>query len=123
MRKTTHMIWVALLALALASCAVVDPMHGKASPDTPEETLAYLVATNTAIANSTREALEADRITPDTAADVLRDLDNAAAYAEEAAALLDAGDVESAEGRLQLAEQILVRLEARLAEQEAQGDE
>lgn len=123
MHKAMHLMWVTLLALALASCAVVDPMHGKASPDTPEETLAYVVATNTALANSTREALEAGRISPDTAADVLRELDSAAAYAEEAAALLDAGDVESAEGRLRLAEQILARLEARLAEQEARGDE
>lgn len=106
-----------LVAFALSACSL---MPKAPQPKTPTELLAYVDATITATADTTTEALEAGRIDAGTARQVLEELDRSSALADEARNLIEAGDTATAEGRLRLAESILLRIERRLAEENAE---
>jgi hypothetical protein len=120
MRAWTIALALALLA-GLGGCAALNPFAGRPAPDTPEEALGYTYATITGVARATTDALQRGRITVEQAEGVLEELDRADAIADEAKALMAAGDIIHAQDRLALAGQLLAALERWLAKEVADG--
>lgn len=105
----------AAMTLALAACTTT-PDGGRRVAGTPAGALAYIEANVPELTRATEDALQRGEISPDAAADILKNLKGAESTAREAALLLEAGEVDDAEPRLAAAVQTLKRLEARLAQ-------
>lgn len=103
----------ALLALLIAGCASL----GLAPASTFEERLAYAVSQNVAVRTAAANSLNAGDITVDDAKRVLAITDQVRTALDAARLATNAGDVETAEGRLQLATALLLELQRYLRSQ------
>ncbi len=91
----------------LAACAQL----GLAPASTFEERLAYAVSQNAAVRNAAAVSLERQEIALEDAQRVLKITDEVRTSLDAAKVAAGAGDVSTAEGRLQLATAILVELQ------------
>lgn len=96
--------------LILVGCASL----GLAPASTFSDRLAYSYGTHSAVLISATQSLEAGEIGSDDASRVLKIADEARTALDGAKLAAGAGDVTTAEGRLQLATSILVDLQAYL---------
>jgi len=98
------------LLLILTACTSL----GLAPASTFEERLAYAVSQNAAVRNAAAVSLERNEIALEDAQRVLKLTDEVRTALDAARLASGAGDVSTAEGRLQLATSILVNLQAYL---------
>lgn len=98
------------LLLILTACASL----GLAPASSFEERLAYAVSQNAAVREAAAVSVERKEISVDDAKRVLKITDEVRAALDAARLAAGAGDVSTAEGRLQLATSILVNLQAYL---------
>jgi hypothetical protein len=98
------------LLLILTACASL----GLAPASTFEERLAYAVSQNAAVRNTAAVSLERNELSLEDAQRVLKITDEVRTALDAARLAAGAGDVSTAEGRLQLATSILVNLQAYL---------
>lgn len=103
MRKFT----IVPLLLILAACASL----GLAPASSFEERLAYAVSQNAAVRETAAVSVERKEISVDDARRVLKITDEVRTALDAARVAAGAGDVATAEGRLQLATSILVNLQ------------
>lgn len=103
----------ALLALLIVGCASL----GLAPASTFEERLAYAVTQNAAVRTAAANSLDAGDIGVDDAKRVLAVTDQVRTALDAARLATNAGDVETAEGRLQLATALLLELQRYLRSQ------
>ena len=96
------------LLLILTACASL----GLAPASTFEERLAYAVSQNAAVREAAAVSVERKELSVDDAKRVLKITDEIRATLDAARLASSAGDVSTAEGRLQLATSILVNLQA-----------
>lgn len=96
------------LLLILTACASL----GLAPASTFEERLAYAVSQNAAVRETAAVSLERNELAPEDARRVLKITDEVRTALDAARLAAGAGDVSTAEGRLQLATSILVNLQA-----------
>lgn len=102
----TKLLVIPLLFL-LTACAPL----GLAPASSFEERLAYAVSQNAAVRNAAAASLERQEIALDDAQRVLKITDEVRTSLDAAKIAAGAGDVSTAEGRLQLATAILVELQ------------
>lgn len=95
------------LLFLLTACASL----GLAPASTFEERLAYAVSQNAAVRNAAAVSLERNEIALDDAQRVLKITDEVRTALDAARLASGVGDVETAEGRLQLATAILIELQ------------
>lgn len=95
------------LLFLLTACASL----GLAPASSFEERLAYAVSQNAAVRNAAAASLERQEIALEDAQRVLKITDEVRTSLDAAKAAVGAGDVSTAEGRLQLATAILVELQ------------
>lgn len=100
----------AFALLLLAGCASL----GLAKPQTFEEKVAYAITTNTAIRDSSTNALNAHQISSADATQVLALNDQARALIDSARSVYSTGDVEGANHKLALGLAVLAQLQAYL---------
>lgn len=93
--------------LLLTACASL----GLAPASTFEERLAYAVSQNAAVRNAAAASLERNEIALEDAQRVLKITDEVRTALDAARLASGAGDVSTAEGRLQLATAILIELQ------------
>lgn len=98
------------LLLILTACASL----GLAPASTFEERLAYAVSQNAAVRETAAVSLERNELALEDARRVLKITDEVRTALDAARLAAGAGDVSTAEGRLQLATSILVNLQAYL---------
>lgn len=98
------------LLLILTACASL----GLAPASSFEERLAYAVSQNAAVRNAAAVSLERKEIALEDAQRVLKITDEIRTALDAARLAAGAGDVDTAEGRLQLATSILVNVQAYL---------
>jgi hypothetical protein len=98
---------LALIGLFITGCTSL----GLAPASTFEERLAYAVSQNAAVRQAAANSLEAGDITLDDARHVLKLTDEIRASLDAARLAAGVGDVSTAEGRLQLATAILLKLQ------------
>jgi hypothetical protein len=98
------------LLLILTACASL----GLAPASSFEERLAYAVSQNAAVRDTAAVSLENNELSLEDARRVLKITDEVRTALEAARLASGAGDVSTAEGRLQLATSILVNLQAYL---------
>lgn len=98
------------LLLILTACASL----GLAPASSFEERLAYAMSQNAAVRNTAAVSLEHQEISLEDAQRVLKITDEVRTVLDAARLAAGAGDVSTAEGRLQLATSILVNLQAYL---------
>ena len=98
------------LILVLAACGSL----GLAPASTFDERLAYAVSQNAAVRETAAVSVERKEISVDDARRVLKITDEVRTALDAARLAAGAGDVSTAEGRLQLATSILVNLQAYL---------
>lgn len=103
----------ALLALLIVGCASL----GLAPASTFEERLAYAVTQNAAVRTAAANSLNAGDIGVDDAKRVLAITDQVRTALDAARLATNAGDIETAEGRLQLATALLLELQRYLRSQ------
>lgn len=103
----------ALLALLIVGCASL----GLAPASTFEERLAYAVSQNAAVRTAAANSLNAGDIGVDDAKRVLAITDQVRTALDAARLATNAGDIETAEGRLQLATALLLELQRYLRSQ------
>jgi hypothetical protein len=101
------------LLLILTACASL----GLAPASSFEERLAYAVSQNAAVREAAAVSVERKEISVDDAKRVLKITDEVRTALDAARLAAGAGDVSTAEGRLQLATSILVNLQAYLRSQ------
>lgn len=99
-----------LVALLLAGCAALS----LAPANSLSDRLAYSYGTHTAVLVATTQAVELGDITADDAERVLAVADTARRTLDAASIAIGAGDLSTAEARLQLATSLLARLQAYL---------
>lgn len=104
---------VPFLALLLIGCASL----GLAPASTFDERLAYAVSQNAAVRTAAANSLNAGDISVDDAKRVLKITDEVRTALDAARLATNAGDVQTAEGRLQLATALLVELQRYLRSQ------
>lgn len=104
---------VPLLALLLIGCASL----GLAPASTFDERLAYAVSQNAAVRTAAANSLNAGDISVDDAKRVLKITDEVRTALDAARLATNVGDVQTAEGRLQLATALLVELQRYLRSQ------
>lgn len=109
MRKLAILPIIPLL-LILTACASL----GLAPASTFEERLAYAVSQNAAVRETAAISLERNELALEDARRVLKITDEVRTALDAARLAAGAGDVSTAEGRLQLATSILVNLQAYL---------
>lgn len=90
-------------------------MPERPAVETPTERLGEVYATIAATSRSTEVALEAGRVTPDQAEDILEELNRADELADQAAVVI--GDGGDAEDRMARVESILLSIEQELQEE------
>ena len=95
------------LLLILTACASL----GLAPASSFEERLAYAVSQNAAVRNTAAVSLERNEIALEDAQRVLKITDEVRTALDAARLAAGAGDVSTAEGRLQLATSILIELQ------------
>lgn len=95
------------LLLILTACASL----GLAPASSFEERLAYAVSQNAAVRQTAAVSVERQEITVDDARRVLKITDEVRTALDAARLAAGAGDVSTAEGRLQLATSILIELQ------------
>lgn len=98
------------LLFILTACASV----GLAPASSFEERLAYAVSQNTAVRNAAAVSLERNELALEDAQRVLKITDEIRTALDAARLAAGAGDVSTAEGRLQLATSILINVQAYL---------
>lgn len=98
------------LLLILTACTSL----GLAPASTFEERLAYAVSQNAAVREAAAVSVERKELSVDDAKRVLKITDEVRTALDAARLAAGAGDVSTAEGRLQLATSILVNLQAYL---------
>lgn len=98
------------LLFILTACASL----GLAPASTFEERLAYAVSQNAAVRNTAAVSLERNELSLEDAQRVLKITDEVRTALDAARLAAGAGDVSTAEGRLQLATSILVNLQTYL---------
>lgn len=98
------------LLLILTACASL----GLAPASSFEERLAYAVSQNAAVREAAAVSVERKELSVDDAKRVLKITDEVRTALDAARLAAGAGDVSTAEGRLQLATSILVNLQAYL---------
>lgn len=98
------------LLLILTACASL----GLAPASSFEERLAYAVSQNAAVRNAAAVSLEHNEIALEDAQRVLKITDEVRTALDAARLAAGAGDVSTAEGRLQLATAILIELQTYL---------
>lgn len=98
------------LLLLLTACASL----GLAPASSFEERLAYAVSQNAAVREAAAVSVERKELSVDDAKRVLKITDEVRTALDAARLAAGAGDVSTAEGRLQLATSILVNLQAYL---------
>lgn len=98
------------LLLLLAACASL----GLAPASSFEERLAYAVSQNAGVRETAAVSVERNEISVEDARRVLKITDEVRTTLDAARLAAGAGDVSSAEGRLQLATSILLNLQAYL---------
>lgn len=98
------------LLLILTACASI----GLAPASSFEERLAYAVSQNAAVRNAAAVSLENQELSLEDAQRVLKITDEVRTALDAARLAAGAGDVSTAEGRLQLATSILVNLQTYL---------
>lgn len=98
------------LLLILTACASL----GLAPASSFEERLAYAVSQNAAVRNTAAVSLERNEIALEDAQRVLKITDEIRTALDAARLAAGAGDVSTAEGRLQLATSILINVQAYL---------
>lgn len=98
------------LLLILAACGSL----GLAPASTFEERLAYAVSQNAAVRQAAAVSVERNELSVDDAKRVLKITDEVRTALDAARLAAGAGDVSTAEGRLQLATSILTNLQAYL---------
>lgn len=98
------------LLLILTACSSI----GLAPASSFEERIAYAVSQNAAVREAAAVSVERNEITVDDAKRVLKITDEVRTALDAARLAAGAGDVSTAEGRLQLATSILVNLQAYL---------
>lgn len=103
-----HKFAVIPLLLILTACASL----GLAPASTFEERLAYAVSQNAAVRETAAVSLERNELAMEDARRVLKITDEVRTALDAARLAAGAGDVSTAEGRLQLATSILVNLQA-----------
>lgn len=111
-----YMVLVALaivVAVLLSGCASL----GLAPATTFDERLAYAVSQNAAVRTAAANSLNAGDIQVDDARRVLKITDEVRTSLDAARLAFSAGDVSTAEGRLQLATAVLVELQKYLRAQ------
>lgn len=96
------------LLLILTACTSL----GLAPASTFEERLAYAVSQNAAVREAAAVSVERNELSVDDAKRVLKITDEVRTALDAARLAAGAGDVSTAEGRLQLATSILVNLQA-----------
>jgi len=105
-----NLIIAALAVFVLAGCASL----GLAPASSFSDRLAYSYGTHSAVLVSATQSLEAGEIGSQDASRVLKVADEARAALDAAKFASGAGDVTTAEGRLQLATALLANLQAYL---------
>ena len=100
-------IAIPLLFLFLAGCSSL----GLAPPVTLEDRIAYAVTQNAAVRQAAANSLDAQEIDVEDAKRVLTITDQVRTALDAARAAAGAGDIQTAEGRLQLATSILVEIQ------------
>jgi hypothetical protein len=98
------------LLFLLTACASL----GLAPASSFEERLAYAVSQNAAVRNAAAASLERQEIALEDAQRVLKITDEVRTALDAARFAVDAGDPQTAEGRLQLATAILVQIQTYL---------
>lgn len=98
------------LLLLLTACASL----GLAPPATVSERLAYAYSNHTAVLEATTHALDMHDITSEDAQRILVIADQSRQALDAAKLAINAGDPQTAEGRLQLATAILTELQSYL---------
>lgn len=102
-----------LLALLLVGCASL----GLSPASSFDQRLAYAVSQNAAVRQAAANSFEAGDIKADDAKSILKITDEARTLIDAARLAYGAGDIGTAEGRLQLATALLVKLQAHLRAQ------
>ncbi len=102
-----HKLAIVPLLFLLTACASL----GLAPAASFEERLAYAVSQNAAVRNAAAASLERQEIALDDAQRVLKITDEVRTALDAARVASGAGDVSTAEGRLQLATAILIELQ------------
>lgn len=105
-----HKILACSLLLLLAGCASL----GLAPASSFSDRLAYSYGTHSAVLVTATQSLEAGEISSEDASRVLKVADEARTALDAARVASGAGDVTTAEGRLQLATALLTNLQAYL---------
>ncbi len=95
------------ILLLIAACGTL----GLAPASTLEERIAYAVAQNAAVREAAANSLEAREIEVEDAQRVLQITDQVRMSLDAARVAAGAGDVQTAEGRLQLASAILIEIQ------------
>lgn len=103
---------LAIIPLLLILCACGS--LGLAPASTFEERLAYAVSQNAAVRNAAAVSLERNELALEDAQRVLKITDEIRTALDAARLAAGAGDISTAEGRLQLATSILVNIQAYL---------
>lgn len=98
------------LLLIVAACAQL----GLEPASTLRERLAYAYGSHTAVLQATTRSLEAGDIGSEDATRVLKIADESRKALDAAKLAVDAGDISTAEGRLQLATALLTELQSYL---------
>jgi hypothetical protein len=111
--RTIRQVRFLALVLLIAGCASL----GLAPASSLTDRIAYSYASHSAVLNATTAALEAGDIGVEDAQRVLKVADQARDALDAARLAVNAGDVSTAEGRLQLAASILTELQAYLRRQ------
>lgn len=107
MRNLAFKLSIMPLLLILAACASL----GLAPASSFEERLAYAVSQNAAVRSAAAVSLEKGEIALEDAQRVLKITDEVRAALDAARLAAGAGDVGTAEGRLQLAAAILIEVQ------------
>lgn len=102
-----HKLAIIPLLLLIAACGSL----GLAPASTFEERLAYAVSQNAAVRQAAAVSVERNELSIDDAKRVLKITDEVRTALDAARLAAGAGDVSTAEGRLQLATSILVNLQ------------
>jgi len=106
-----HFIFL-IFALSLVSCGTM------VAPKTQSDHLAYAIAAHESLVRSANNLLITDQITIKKAEKMHADLTDVKGYLDSAALFKETGDLLSMENRIQLANTILLKLQANLKEKE-----
>lgn len=110
MHKVNGFVVFLCLALALGACASL----GLAPASSFEDKLAYAVTQNAAVRTAAASSLDHGDIAVEDAKAVMKITDEVRGLIDAARVASGAGDLSTAEARLSLATQILVKLQAHL---------